>query len=87
MKQQAGLATEWERQLTTAHANQTIGLTNDRAANCAPEVTFSPLGARSSPQLTFPFGCLINSYCATSAEAKVSALINLFIFTKCSGEN
>ena len=53
MKQQAGLATEWERQLTTAHANQTIGLTNDRAANCAPEVTFSPLGALSSRQLTF----------------------------------
>ena len=32
------LATERERQLTTARANQTTGLTNGRAANWAPEV-------------------------------------------------
>ena len=29
----ADLATEWERQLTKARANQTTGLTNGRAAN------------------------------------------------------
>ena len=32
------LATERGRQLTTARANQTTGLTNGRAANWAPEV-------------------------------------------------
>ena len=32
------LATERERQLTTARANQTTGLTNGRAANWAQEV-------------------------------------------------
>ena len=32
------LATERERHLTTARANQTTGLTNDRAANWAEEV-------------------------------------------------
>ena len=40
--QQADLATERERQLTTACANQTTGLTNCTAANWAPEVDFSP---------------------------------------------
>ena len=34
---QADLATERERQLTTARANQTTGLTNGRATNWAPE--------------------------------------------------
>ena len=38
----ADLATERERQLTTACANQTTGLTNSTAANWAPEVDFSP---------------------------------------------
>ena len=38
----ADLATERERQLTTACANQTTGLTNCTAANWAPEVDFSP---------------------------------------------
>ena len=37
----ADLATERERQLTTARANPTTGLTNGRAANWAPEVEFS----------------------------------------------
>ena len=36
------LATERERQLTTARANQTTGLTNGRAANWAPEVEYCP---------------------------------------------
>ena len=48
------LATERERQLTTARANQTTGLTNGRAANWAPEVVFSPFRALSCRQLTFP---------------------------------
>ena len=39
------VATERERQLTTARANQTTGLTNDTAANWAPEVEFSPYRA------------------------------------------
>ena len=32
------IATEWERQMTTARANQTTGLTNGRVANWALEV-------------------------------------------------
>ena len=32
------LVTEWERQLTTARANQTTSLTNGRAANWTQEV-------------------------------------------------
>ena len=51
------LATERERQLTTAPANQTTGLTNGRAANWAPEVVFSPFRALSRRQLTFPSCC------------------------------
>ena len=50
------VATERERQLTTARANQTTGLTNDTAANWAPEVEFSPYRAPSCRQETFPFG-------------------------------
>jgi len=42
MRWQADLATERERQLTTARADQTTGLTNGKAANRAPEVVFSP---------------------------------------------
>ena len=34
------VATERERQLTTARASQTTGLTNGRAANWVPEVAF-----------------------------------------------
>ena len=45
------LATERERQLTTAYANQPTGLTNRRAANWAPEVAFSPFRALSRRQL------------------------------------
>ena len=48
-------ATERGRQLTTARANQTTGLTNDRAANWAPKVAFSPFRALSRRQLTFLF--------------------------------
>ena len=44
---QADLATERERQLTTARTNQTTGLTNGRAANWEPEVEFSPFRALS----------------------------------------
>ena len=51
------LATEWERQLTTAHADQTTGLTNGRVANWAPEVVFSPFRTLSRRQLTFPSCC------------------------------
>ena len=56
----ADLATEWKRQVTTAHANQTTGLTNGRAANWAPEVEFSPLHALSCHQMKFLFCCLIS---------------------------
>ena len=51
------LATERERQLTTASANQTIGLTNGRAAIWAPEVEFSHFRALCRRQMTFPFCC------------------------------
>ena len=53
------LATERERQLTTARADQTTGLTltNGRAANWAPEVVFSPFHALSRRQLTFLSCC------------------------------
>ena len=49
------VATERERQLTTARANQTTGLTNGTAANWASEVEFSPYRALSRRQMTFPF--------------------------------
>ena len=45
VNEMAELATERERQFTTARANQTNGLTNGRAANWAPEVAFSPFRA------------------------------------------
>ena len=53
----ADFATERERQLTTAPANQTTGLTNDRATNWAPEVEFSPFRALTLRQMTFPSCC------------------------------
>ena len=56
----ADLATERERQVTTARANQTTTLTNRRAANWAPEVAFSPFRTLSRRQLTFPFFCKIS---------------------------
>ena len=50
-----------ERQLMTARANQTTGLTNGKAVNWAQddsqEVEFSPFRALSLRQLTFPFCC------------------------------
>ena len=49
---QADLATEGEHQLTTARANQTTGLTNDTAANWAPEVEFSPYRALSRRKMS-----------------------------------
>ena len=52
----ADLATERER-LTTARTNQTIGLTNGRATNWAPEVEFSRFRALSRRQMTFAFRC------------------------------
>ena len=55
--QQADLATERERQLTTAWTNQATGLTNGRATNWASEVEFSPFRALSRRQMTFPFCC------------------------------
>ena len=48
---------ERERQLTTARANQTTGLSNGRAANLAPKVVFSSFRALSCRQLTFPSCC------------------------------
>ena len=39
----------------TAHANQTTGLTNGRAANWALEVEFGPFHTLSRHQMTFPF--------------------------------
>ena len=56
----ADLATERERQLTTARANQTTGLSNGKTANWAPEVVFSPFRALSRRQLTFPSCCEIS---------------------------
>ena len=56
-KYKADLATERDCQLTTVRADQTTGLTNGRAANCAPEVVFSPFRALSRRQLTFPSCC------------------------------
>ena len=53
----ADLATERERQLTTARANQTTGLTNGRATNWAPEVEFSRFRALFRRQMTFAFCC------------------------------
>ena len=53
----ADLATERDRQLITARANQTTGLTNGRAANWVPEVVFSRFRALSRRQLTFPSSC------------------------------
>ena len=50
--QQADLAIERERQLTTAWTNQTTGLTNGRAANWAPEADLSPFRALSRRQMT-----------------------------------
>jgi len=50
--QQADLATERERQMTTAWANQTTGLTSGRVANWAPEAEFSPFRALSRRQMT-----------------------------------
>ena len=54
---EADLATQRERQLTTARANQTTGLTNGRATNWAPEVEFSRFRALSRRQMTFAFCC------------------------------
>ena len=45
VNEMAELATERKPQFTTARANQTTALTNDRAANWAPEVAFSPFRA------------------------------------------
>ena len=53
----ADLATERERLLTTAHANQTTGLINGRAANWVPEVEFSPFRTLTRRQMTFPSCC------------------------------
>ena len=50
--QQVDLATERERQLTTAWTNQTTGLTSGRAANWAPEAELSPFRALSRRQMT-----------------------------------
>ena len=55
--EKADLATEQERQLTTARAHQTTGLTNGRGVKWAPKVMFSPFRALSRRQLTFPSCC------------------------------
>ena len=46
------LATERERRLTTARANQTNGLTNGRGTNWTSEVKFSRFRALSRRQMT-----------------------------------
>ena len=56
------------RQLTTARANQTTGLTNGRAANWAPEAMFSPFRALSRRQLTFPSSCYITNVTSISHD-------------------
>ena len=76
----ADFPTEWERQLTTAHANQTIGMTNDRTANCAPEVTFSPFRALSRRQWTFLFGCLTLLYSVEGAMTQIKTFSNMYFF-------
>ena len=48
----ADLATERERQLTTARANQATGLSKGKAANWASEVAFSSFRGLSCRQLT-----------------------------------
>ena len=45
----ADLATEQERQLTTARANQTTSLTNGRVANWALDVEFSAFPLINEP--------------------------------------
>ena len=54
---QVDLATERERLLRTARANQTTGLTNGRTANWVPEVEFSSFRALTRRQMTFPSCC------------------------------
>ena len=56
-QESADLANDRRRQLTTARANRTTGLTNVKAANWVPEVEFSPFWALSRRQMTFPFCC------------------------------
>ena len=73
--QQADLATEQERQLTTARANETTGLANRRAANWAPEVEFSPFRALSRRQMTFPFCCQISLV----MNCQVGSYVDIFI--------
>ena len=63
-EQWANLATERERQLTTARANQTTGLTNGRAASRAPEVGFS--------QMTLPFCCQISQFYSRGGPEKAA---------------
>ena len=54
----AYLATEQEHlQLTTVRTNQTTGLTSGRAADCAPEVAFSPFRALYHHQQMFLCCC------------------------------
>ena len=48
----ADLATERERPLTTARANQATGLSKGKAANWASEVAFSSFRGLSCRQLT-----------------------------------
>ena len=55
--EKADLATEQERQLTTARAHQTTGLTNGKGVKWAPKVMFSPFRALSRRQLTFASCC------------------------------
>lgn len=56
-QESADLANDRRRQLTTARANRTTGLTNVRAANWVPEVEFSPFRVRLSSHLTLRCLC------------------------------
>ena len=69
------LATERERQLTTARANQTTGLTNGRTANWAQEVALD-LSARFPVFYIFLryFLCILFSTVATKVFQQTGLL-------------
>ena len=55
--------------------NQTTGLTNGWAANCAPEVEFSPFRALSRRQMTFP-----SAYWIKHTVTRLSISLTLLFF-------
>lgn len=65
-QESADLANKRRRQLTTARANRTTGLTNVRAANWVPEVEFSPFRMLTCRQMTFPSCCFFFIWICTA---------------------